>query len=114
MGSSRAGALARCSQSAWQASQIVAFGIFSSYAGFAYLIAGVIHAPLFLVRFRSAPKYYFLQYIIDFLFFCKILSYLVFFGHSELSRSLLVLFIKFSLGNFRTLSVETLVFLNLT
>ena len=36
----------RCDRSAWQVSQIVAFGIFSSYLDFAYLIAGVIHAPL--------------------------------------------------------------------
>ena len=48
MGSSRAGALCRAGQSAWQVSQIVAFGIFSSYAGFASLIAGVMNPSIFM------------------------------------------------------------------
>ena len=69
----------RAGRSAWQVSQIDRFGIFSSYLDFAYLIAGVIHAPLFFFHEISAgAQTLFLQYIIDFLFFGKILSYLVF------------------------------------
>ena len=49
MAPSRADAHFPTSRSAWQASQIVAFGIFSSYVEFAYLIAGVINSPLFFL-----------------------------------------------------------------
>ena len=44
----RAGADFRRERSAWQVSQIVAFGIFSSYVEFAYLIAGDMNAAIFL------------------------------------------------------------------
>ena len=44
----RAGADFPSALFAWQVSQIVAFGVFSSYAEFAYLIAGVMNPSIFL------------------------------------------------------------------
>ena len=49
-------------RSAWQVQQIVAFGIFSSYVEFAYLIAGVMNAAIFLflqiLRQWPSPIFY--------------------------------------------------------
>ena len=48
MGLARAGTHFQRERSAWQVQQIVDFGIFSSYLEFAYLIAGVMNAAIFL------------------------------------------------------------------
>ena len=83
MDPARAVADFRGERSAWQVSQIVAFGIFSSYVDFAYLIAGVINSTRFFFYKKknnpvAAPVYCPARTELTFSFFVKTLSYLVF------------------------------------
>ena len=95
MGLARAAADLRGERSAWQVQQIVAFGIFSSYVEFAYLIAGDMNAPIFLflqilwrssypIFYNTESTFYMFVKVWFFWFFRTLLGHMLFFGRQVL------------------------------